>query len=77
MPPIAIIVLNGLTAALTAAPQVTALAEKAKDFFKSMTGGGLISSEQQDALDARVDQIVESALLGKLPPQWSVEPDPK
>lgn len=77
MPPVAIIVLNGLTAALTAAPAVTALVEKAKEFFTAMTSEGLITKEQQDALHARVDSIVDAALNNQLPPHWLVEPDPQ
>ena len=77
MPPVAILVLNGLTAALTAAPQVVELAQKAKDFFGSMTGAGLITADQQDTLHARVDQIQQAALEGKLPPAWTVELDPQ
>jgi hypothetical protein len=73
----AIIVLNGLTAALTAAPQVTILVQKAKDFFTTMAGEGLITKDQQDALHNRVDQIVEAAAEGRLPAAWSVEPDPE
>lgn len=77
MPPVAILVLNGLTAALTAAPQVEELIIKAKDFFTSMFNADLISAEQQDALHTRVDQITDAALKNQLPPAWSVEPDPE
>lgn len=77
MPPIAILVLNGLTAALTAAPQITELVVKAKDFFASLAGNGLITAEQQDQVDARIDQIVEAAKQGRLPASWDVEPDPE
>lgn len=77
MPAVALLVLNGLTAALTAAPQVMELVQKAKDFFTSMAGNGLITDAQQDALHARVDAIVEAAQNGQLPPAWSVEPDPQ
>lgn len=77
MPAVALLVLNGLAAALQAAPAIGELADKAKDFFTSMAGNGLITDQQQDALHSRVDSIVAAALEGKLPPEWEVEPDPQ
>lgn len=76
MPPIVFILLNAFTAAIQAAPQVTELVVKAKEYFGTLVKGGVISKEQADAIDARVDAITEAALEGRFPSSWDVEPDP-
>lgn len=76
MPPIVFILLNAFTAAIQAAPQIAGLVTKTKEYFGALVAGGILTKEQADKLDARVDEIQEAALEGKLPPSWDVEPDP-
>jgi predicted RNA-binding protein associated with RNAse of E/G family len=70
------LIIQGFQAAIAAAPQVEALAVKAKDYVTSLFESGLISKETQDAIHAHVDAISAAAKAGSLPPEWSVEADP-
>ena len=72
-----LLVVQGIQAAVAAAPQVAEIVTKAKDFIASLFGAGLITKAQQDAMAAHVDAVCEAALNGQEPPQWLVEPDPE
>jgi hypothetical protein len=76
MPPVAIIVIQAIQAAIAAAPRVIEVVQKGKEFIASLTSAGVITAEQQNALDARVDTIAAAFANGQTPPAWSVEPDP-
>ena len=76
MPPVALLIIQGITAAIQLAPQVTEIVVKGKELIGSLVGGGIITKEQQDTLHARVDAITEAARRGEKPPAWEVEPDP-
>lgn len=77
MPPIALLILQGITAAIQAAPQVAEIVTKGKELIGSLVSGDLITKEQQDALHHRVDVVTEAAKRGEKPPAWEVEPDPE
>ena len=70
------LIMQGLQAAITAAPAVTELVTKAKDFISTLFSKGLISKAQQDALHAHVDSVAAMAKEGIIPPHWQVEADP-
>jgi hypothetical protein len=70
------LIVQGIQAAIAAAPQVESLAIKAKDFISELFSQGLISKETQDALHAHVDEICAALLAEQAPPAWTVEPDP-
>lgn len=78
MPPIAILILNGITAAISAAPQVMEIVQKGKELITALTGAGIITAEQQDTLHAHVDAELEKFKSGDTtPPAWLVEKDPE
>lgn len=77
MDPVTIgLIMQGIEAAISAAPQVEALVVKAKDFIASLFGAGLITKATQDSLHARIDAVCAAALAGQVPPAWTVEADP-
>lgn len=75
-PQIIQLILLGFESAITAAPQIGALIQKGKDYFKSLADQGLITKEVQNALNNRLDQAGEAAIAGEVPIAWTVEPDP-
>lgn len=77
MPPFIFLILNGLTAAITAAPQVIEIVDKGKALITSLVSADLITDVQQDQLHERVDKISEAVKRGEKPPAWDVEPDPE
>lgn len=69
--------LNGLMAALSAAPKVAELYVKAKDMVAALFAKDLISKEKQDAQWAYIDAIKAMVDAGIVPPHFQVEPDPE
>jgi hypothetical protein len=61
---------------MAAAPDIIAFGGKVKGWLQDMFGSGLITKQQQDDLNQRVNDICVAALTGKLPASWQVEPDP-
>jgi hypothetical protein len=76
MPPAVIAIVSGIEMAIRLLPGVVDLVTKAKAFIGSLFGAGVITEAQQNALFARIDEIVHQAAAGTLPIWWSVEPDP-
>jgi hypothetical protein len=70
------LIIQGIQAAITAAPQVEALVVSAKDFIASLFKAGLISYDTQNTIHAHIDQVVAMALQGLEPLDWEVQPDP-
>lgn len=70
------LIVGFIQAAIKAAPQVAQLAVEAKNFVTSLFKAGLIGKVQQDALHAHVDDYCAALLAGKVPPEFTVEPDP-
>lgn len=77
MPAILLLILQGIEATISHAPEIADIAIKAKDFFTSLFTAKLITKEQQDALHARVDATVAAAKAGIIDPAWKVEADPQ
>jgi hypothetical protein len=75
MPALLPIILAGIQAAISAAPQVAEVIAAAKNLLTSLFGAGVISKEQQDALHQWVDSHAALVQQGIEPPSWSVEPD--
>lgn len=70
------LIINAFSAAITEAPAIIELADKAKDLFKTLFDKGMISAELQNKIYAHVDQVCADALAGKTPDGWTVDPDP-
>lgn len=76
IPPTALLVLQAIQAAITAAPGVINIIQKGKEMISSLFEAGLINKAQQDALHLEVDAIAAMVEAGITPPHWQVEPDP-
>jgi hypothetical protein len=70
------LILKGLLMAISAAPQITELVAKAKEFFGALFASGLITREQQEALFLRIDAHCALVNAGIVEPEFLVEPDP-
>lgn len=71
-----LLIVQGIQAAIQAAPQVEAIVAQAKQFISSLFTAGLITQAQQDSIHSFVDATCAAALAGQEPPQWQVEADP-
>jgi predicted RNA-binding protein associated with RNAse of E/G family len=71
-----LLIIQGIQAAISAAPVVEAIVVQGKNFITSLFEAGLISKATQDAAHAHVDAYCAAALAGQEPPQWTVEADP-
>jgi hypothetical protein len=71
------LIIQGIQAALAAAPQAIEVAEKGKEFIASLFRAGLITKEVQDAVHGHVDSIAALAAAGVGPAHWTVEDDPE
>ncbi len=70
------LIIQGIEAAIAAAPGVVEVAQKAKDFISSLFTANLITKDVQDALHAHVDAVSKMAEAGVIPNHWQVQPDP-
>ena len=71
------LILQGILAAVQAAPQVEAVIKAAKDFITSLVASKVIPASLQDPLHAYVDSHAALAAAGIVPLGWGVEPDPQ
>lgn len=71
-----LLILQGIEAAIAAAPKVIEIAAKAKEFIASLFSAGIISKEIQDAMHLNVDAKVALAQAGVIDAAWKVDPDP-
>lgn len=69
-------ILQGVLAAVSAAPQVQAVIAGAKGIISGLVEAKMITVEQQDALHGWVDTQAKLAAVGITAPAWTVEPDP-
>ena len=70
-------ILQGLQAAITAAPLALDVVKQAKALISSLFTAELITAEQQAALHLQVDAYAALAAANIVPPHWQVEPDPE
>lgn len=70
------LLIQGISAAIKAAPMAVALAVKAKDFVASLVHHGIISVEQQDKINAHFDELSAAVESGTPPPEFTVEANP-
>ncbi len=71
-----LLVIQGVEAAIAAAPQVIEVAQKGKELISALFSAKAITAEQQDKVHAHVDAIQAAVLAGQTPPAWQVEADP-
>jgi hypothetical protein len=71
-----LLLIQGIQAAIAAAPQAIAVAQKAKDLVSALFTANAITKEQQDALHAHIDGLALLSAQGIIPPHWKVEADP-
>ena len=71
------LIMQGIQAAIQAAPGVIAVVTKAKELITSLFTAGVITKEVQDALHQHVDAIAALVAAGVTPPAWQVEADPE
>jgi hypothetical protein len=69
-------ILAGIQAAIAAAPQIEGIVTSAIALWKSLFEAGLISVEQQNAMNDFVKGVAGLKATGLLPPAWQVQPDP-
>ena len=68
--------IQGVQAAIQAAPQVIALVESGKNMITALFTAKLITAEQQSVLHAHIDSISAMAKAGIVPAHWQVQADP-
>lgn len=71
-----LVVMEGIQAAIAAAPQVIDVAEKGKALVSSLFSAGVISVDTQNNAHSHIDAIQAAVQAGTVPPSWQVEPDP-
>lgn len=71
-----LLVIQGIEAAIAAAPQVIDVAEKGKALIESLFIAGVISVDQQNATKSHVDAVQAAVQAGEVPPAWTMEADP-
>jgi hypothetical protein len=69
-------ILQGILAAISAAPQIEAIVTAGKAWITALFSNGLISLDTQNILHAYVDAHWAAAKAGVIPLSWTVEPDP-
>lgn len=69
-------IIQGVQAAVKAAPQAIAVIDDIKKMFQSWFTKNWITVEQQNALNAWADSVVAMAKSGVFPDAWQVQPDP-
>lgn len=70
------IIMQGILAAIDAAPGVIEVVEKAKALITALFTAKVINADQQNILHATVDNRAATWLSGLRPPHWTVEPNP-
>lgn len=77
MPPLVLQIIQWITIAITYAPEVEKVYEKARKMFTTLFSGGLITVGQQAILMKWSDDHEAAVLAGQVPPELEVEPDPQ
>lgn len=68
-----IAIINGINLAVQAAPKILEVGTAAVDFAAALFGAGVITREQQEAVNVYVEAVQSAALAGLRPPHWQVE----
>ena len=71
-----LLVIQGINAALAAAPGAIEVITKAKELITALFTAKAITKEQQDAIHIQVDATAALVSAGIVPIAWQVEPDP-
>jgi hypothetical protein len=72
-----LLIIQGIEAALAAAPGAIEVAMKAKALIEALFTAKAITKAQQDALFARVDSYCQMFAAGIVPDGWEVRPNPQ
>lgn len=75
--PAILLLVQGIQAAINAAPQIEKAVTAAKDFVVGLFGSGAITKAQQDLIHAQVDAVALAVQSGHIPPEFTIEPDPQ
>lgn len=70
------LVIQGIQAAIAAAPQIEAVVTAGKDYITALFSAGAITADQQNAVHAHVDAVAAAVASGQTPPEFVVAPDP-
>jgi hypothetical protein len=78
MPPIALAIVAFIQLAIDPknVEQAKKIYENGRRLFAMLFGGGVLSVAQQKALNDWAEQHEADTLNGKVPPEFTVEPDP-
>lgn len=71
-----LLIIQGIEAAIAAAPKLIAVAQKGKELITTLFEGGAMTVEQQNSTHAHIDAVQAAVLAGNVPPAWTVEADP-
>lgn len=75
MPPAIVLAIEGIQAAIKAAPQVIALVEAGKNFVTELFESGLIDKATQDAQHKEMDDLMNAWNAGDVPAAWQQQPE--
>ena len=75
-PALLLMIIQGVQAAISAAPGVIEVATKAKELIQALFTAKLITKQQQDATFLYIDAHAAMVMAGITLPHWMVEPDP-
>jgi hypothetical protein len=76
MPPATLLlIIQGIEAAIEAAPKVVEVVSKSKDLVTALFTAKLIPKETQDAIHLHIDARAALVAQGITPLHWTVEPD--
>ena len=75
-PAVIALIIQGIQAAIAAAPQIIEVVTAAKNFISSLTSAKAISVQQQNLIHAHIDAYAALVAQGIIPQAWQVQPDP-
>lgn len=70
------LIIQGVEAAISAAPAIESVVTAAKDWITSLASNGVITIAEQNRVHAHVDAYAAAVRSGIVPPEFTVEPDP-
>ncbi len=71
------LIIQGIQAAISAAPAIVDVVNSAKTLITSLFEAKVINKAQQDALHLHIDGLAALSAHGILPVWWTVEQDPQ
>ena len=71
------LIIQGIQAAIAAAPSVAAVVTAAKNLISELANAKVITVDQQNLIHQHVDNYAAMVNAGLIPPAWQVQPDPQ